>query len=184
MELNTELSTTLVTNKTAASFDKAVENFLGNYIWRSVHALMDHPQFEASPIWISKKLAITVEEAAESLDGLVLLGLAQRTDKGFVPKQIQFIIPEQEMDMETRMLRHSDFSQQIMNRLSPEKKAFFKQAVAASNKKVFSEFYEKLCTLIKEFRETSEREHKDGLYCFTTTGVDIMEQENGAGGAQ
>ena len=184
MELNTEISLNTSTSNKSPNFDKAVENFLGNYVWRAVHALMDHPQFEASPFWISKNLAITVEEAAESLEGLVILGLAQRTDKGFVPKQIQFIIPEQEMDMETRMLRHSDFSQQIMNRLSPEKKAFFKQAVSASNKKVFDEFYEKLCVLIKDFRETSEREHKDGLYCFTATGVDIMEKDNSAGGAQ
>jgi len=167
-----------------SSYAETLKNFLGNYIWRAVHALMDHQDFEASPIWISKQMKITIEEAAESLDGLVMLGLAERTAKGFEAKKLQFLIPEQEMEMETRMERHCIFSEQILNRLAPEKRARFKQVVAASNASLFKEFTDKVNAAATEFIEKSIGARKDGLYCFTSTGVDILESQNLIGGNQ
>lgn len=185
MMLETESSITELPNMTpSVSYDEAIKNFLGNYVWRAVHAFMDHQDFDASPIWISSRLNITVESAAQALDGLVLLGLAERTAKGFQPKQIQFLIPETEMEIDTRMAQHALTSQQIMNRLDPKKWTLFRQGFVASNKPRFNDFREKLDKLVNEFFLESNKEPKDGLYCFTATGVDIMEKQQGNGGAQ
>lgn len=157
------------------AYEKALKNFLGNYVLRAVHAFMEHQDFDASPVCIANKLNISIESAAQALDCLILLGLAERTSDGFKAKQCQFLIPEDEMDMESRLDRHTLVSLQILNRLDSKKRTLFSQGFVASNKEAFGDFRTKLRKLVDEFTLTSASGPKDGLYCFTATGVDIME---------
>lgn len=161
----------------AGAYNQALKNFLGNYVLRAVHAFMEHQDFDASPVWIANKLNISIETAAQALDNLVILGLAERTSEGFLPKEVKFLIPDDEMTPEVRMDRHTLVSLQILNRLDPRKRTFYYQGFVASNKEAFTELKTKLNKLLSDFSLQSAHGPKDGLYCFTTTAVDIMEND-------
>lgn len=160
------------------SYEQAIKNFFGNWIWRAVHAMMDHQDFDSSPLWIAQHLKVSVEDAAEALDGLVLLGLARRTEKGFEARQIQFLVPNEYMELGSRIEKHAILSQQIVNQMNLPQKLGFHFVCAASDHATFKKLHKEIGALFEKFRLESEKlTAKDGVYCASYEGVDVMQPD-------
>lgn len=92
--------------------------YLQNVIWRGLEALIDSPDFEASPRWISKKLNTSVEKAVDALEGLVRLGILQRTGDTYTKKakDLYYFGPNQ-MSRDELLLVHKRLAQQTLTKL-------------------------------------------------------------------
>jgi hypothetical protein len=61
---------------------EARETFQRNSDWWAVFAAFDLPDFNPSPIWISKKTGIQIEEVVHALEGLSVLGYLKKETGG------------------------------------------------------------------------------------------------------
>lgn len=156
------------------SYDEALDNFYGNWIWRAIHALLDHQDFDSSPIWISKRLDISIEEVVEAFEGLKVLGLVTQDESGFKAKQVQFIVPEKFTTLESMVRKHRDVSQQILNQVSVEKNLKGRLYFVASNSEELERLDRKINEALLEFNKRSESCKKDGLYAVTATAIDLL----------
>lgn len=117
--LNQELSTAS-SSATSQNIMEMLDLFYGNWIWRAVHALIEHPKFRSSPQWIADTLSISVQEAVDALEGLEELGLVKREgDKMRVVAQ-HALIPEEKQTRAYTIEKHKQLSQQIVSFTSPE----------------------------------------------------------------
>jgi len=162
-----------------AAYEEALENFYGMSIWRELHALLEHQEFNSSPKWIANKLNISIEEALDAVEGLTALGLIGKNDDGsFFPKQLQILIPTEKMNRVEMAKNHLLISHQILNGFSADSEDnFFRNCYYLSNKDLVDELTENIKLALKEFREKSDiTTNKDGLYAIQITGTNIIEK--------
>ena len=163
--------------KSYIDYDDALDNFQGNVVWRAAHALLDHQDFDSSPLWISKSLGITVEEAVEALEGLRVLGLVAKTENGYEKRKIQFLVPEERTKLDSQIKSHVNLSQQLLNRLNKETKSRYQEGFVASNKDIVLEFDRKIREAFYDMLDKSTEKSKDGIYGFSMTIVDLLNQD-------
>lgn len=97
-----------------------IDLFYGNWIWRAVHAIIDHPRFNPSPSWIADALSISVQEAVDALDGLEDLGLIRRTESSFIARTPQFLLPKEKACKEYTIKKHRQIASQLTNMGTPK----------------------------------------------------------------
>lgn len=156
-------------SKKDSGFSEAIDLFYGNWIWRAVHALIEHPNFNSSPNWIAKTLSISVEEALDALEGLEDLGLITRGEetKLRVP---QFFVPDEKQTRPYVVEKHRQISQQILNSTSPDTAtgtfSFFLSVDPETLLKAVASFANDIIEIDKNKKE---RRSEEGLFAVTLT---------------
>ena len=154
-------------------FEVALKYFLGNWVWRAVHALVNHPNFNDSPLWISQKIGVSVEEAAEAVEGLLGLGLIKRVEGKMQAEKVRFIMPEKLQTIGAQADNHQLLAQQVLSRLNPDQfEVAFHDLFMATNTETFNKFYLKFIQLLDEFSNESEKlEKRDRIICLSMEAV-------------
>ena len=161
----------------SSNFHSSMEAFLGNLTWRAVHAILELPSAESSPLKISKMLDISVEEVMQALEGLTGLGLVKMNDGKFVPCQQKFMIPLQNIETADQIEKHVSVSRQILNTLDAKDSPIFTKSVMVSNKKLMNELEDKIKELLLEYDNKAQAEgvENDGVYAITLTGSKLTQ---------
>lgn len=97
-----------------STFYKLIDLFYGNWIWRAVHTLVDHPNFTPSPTWIAEMLSISVAEAVDALEGLIELGLVVRNENSYKTHMPKMLIPEEKTKKAFSIKCHKQLTQQLI----------------------------------------------------------------------
>lgn len=105
------------------SFERDKEQWMGNWIWRSVQCLIEAPNFNPSPKWAAQRLNTSVEKIVEAFEGLERLQIIQKSNNTYVCTsnwiQLKGI---NEQDITKIMSAHTKLVPQITSKLSIEDK--------------------------------------------------------------
>lgn len=161
-----------------APFNSSLAKFLGDLDWRSIHALFDHQDFNPSLRWIAGQVGCTVEKVAEAIEGMITLGVVKRTSEGYevVQKDILFSEPDQ-VSRETRIDSNIMLAKQIADKRDYVATGFDRVAILSSNKSLIDELHHKIADALKDFRQKSLENKKDGVYCISVIATDIIPEE-------
>lgn len=149
-----------------------------SWIWKSVAAIVDVSPDSRSPLWISRKLNISVNESVEALEGLEALGILERLPQGYRRILKFFFHADQHKDPRSLLGDHALLSSQILSRLRPEdphQKSFFRTGFVATNETLVREFCFKFEALMKDFLEASAREPSDRVVGLTFSTVKMTQ---------
>jgi predicted transcriptional regulator len=162
-------------------FERALESFYGNWIWRAVYALVDHQDFDWSPEWISEKLGISNVEAMDAVVGLTDLGLIRKTETGFEQGQLQIIIPEGMIDTSKQINQHQLLSEEMLNLMSPDRAGAFYNYFAPGTKESVHRLYTKVKEAFDDFLKENQtaKNKKSGVFAFSFTAVDVTKDGQG-----
>lgn len=94
----------------------------GNWIWRAVQTLVEAPDFNPSPKWISQRLNITVEKAVDAIEGLERLGIITRADNTFNVQAGWFQVGTDELSSRQLLGAHANLAPQVLSKLKPNDK--------------------------------------------------------------
>ena len=166
----------------SATADRALQlQYIGNWVWRAVAALVDTKDFQPSPKWIAKKLNITLEEVVDAIEGLERLGILGRTKTGY-KKLLKYVyFSDRDLDPKTVLSDHVLISTQIMGRLNPgnpKMGCFYRTGFVATNQDVAKKYFLKIESIMKEFLMESANCSADTVFAFTFSGVDVVEKQN------
>lgn len=155
------------------------KRYTSNWIWRTVAAIVDVSPDSRSPLWISKKLDVTVTEVVEALEGLEQLGIIERTASGYrrILKYVYY--SDAHLDPISVLGDHVLISSQILSRLhptDPNQKSFYRTGFVASNEARVKDFCLKVETLMKEFIEESAKEPSDRVIGFSFSNVKVTRE--------
>lgn len=155
-------------------YREMLRHFAGNWVWRATEALIDHPEFEASAIWVKSRLGISIEEAVDALDGLEKLGILRRNHEGSERRAIQFLVPQ---DLNTRSVKIQNsvhHSQQILNRLAENEQGVGLTFYSLLSKDQINEAYERFEKILAEMHGSSGRGQDSRLFGLSFT-ASVME---------
>lgn len=140
-------------------FDDCLENFEANWIWRAVHALVGHPEFQMSATWISRKLGISLHEAVEAIEGLEYIGLIKKTPTGVKASHVQLLFPEQSEAnaIQKKIVLHRVLTEQILNQMQPQNKQGFHVHVQSTRLECVKKLYNDFLESLNEFTAESEK---------------------------
>lgn len=184
MSLDTAFTPQLEVGNTTEhiSHTEAREAFQRNTDWWTVFASFGLPDFNPSPLWISKKTGIAVEEVVEALEGLAVLGHLRKENGAF------FQIEGKEMysfsfDGKTKAQvidEHAVVAQQILNDMSLESTFAIDHGFIAGNKEIITDLYNDIKAAVdKAFnRSQKSQQANDGIYKISFSAVDVIKQNS------
>lgn len=157
-----------------APYSESLYNYHADLNWWAIHALFDHQDFNPSYRWIASQVGCSIEKVSEAIEGLITLGLIQRTSDGFalIKKHLNFN-ETGKISREFRIDTNIALAQQIANKRNYTATGFDRITVSASNKELVYELFEKLNIAIEEFRNKSLECKKDGIYSVALMSTDI-----------
>lgn len=157
-----------------APYNESVAKFMGDLDWRNIHALFDHQDFNPSFRWIAAQIGCTVAKATEAIEGMISLGFIKRTLDGYelIQKDITFAEPDK-ASRETRIDNNIMLAKQIADKRNYVSPGFDRVATVASNKELIDELHKKIALALREFREKSLVNRKDGVYGISIIATDI-----------
>lgn len=160
------------------NYNDAKDKFQRNTNWWTVFASFDLPDFVPSILWISKKTEINVEEVAEALEGLLLLGYLKKNVGFFEPiKDKEFSSFDWKTKTKSEIINeHAVVSQQILNQMREDVTLVFDHRFFAANKSVMVELYKDIqVAMNKAFKASQEnKSENDSIFKLTFTGVDVL----------
>lgn len=157
------------------------KRYTSSWVWRSVAAIFDVSPDSRSPLWISKKLNVTVREAVEAIEGLEALGIIERTPNGYKRILKYVYYSDAHLDPMSILSDHVLISSQILSRLHPSdknQKSFYRTGFVSSNEALVKDFCLKVEALMKEFLEASAREPSDRVVGFSFSNVKVTREES------
>ena len=157
---------------------QARDAFQRNSDWWTVFAAFDLPDFNPSPLWISKKTGISVEDVVEALDGLSVLGYLKKANGAFYPtkdgEHHNFSYGDKN---KTQVIsEHSVVSQQILNDLSEQSLFAFDHCFMTGNKQILTELYHDVQKAFDSAIQKAKQDKKsnDCIFKMTFTAVDVV----------
>lgn len=171
--------TNLVEGKssTQITYEDALENYRKNTDWWVIFASFDLPDFQASPLWISEKIGISVETVVEALEGLEVLGYLKKVNGVFQPITGKDFV---KFDLKNRkksdvLEEHALISRQIVNQLCVESLAAVDHRCFASNIEVLTELYSDINKAFEKAYLASQKDkNKDKILKITFTATDVL----------
>jgi len=158
-------------------YKDALEAYQRNSNWWTVFATFDLPDFSPSPIWITKKTGLNIEEVVEAIEGLAVLGFLKKENGAFYPvKDKSFVsFDNSKRDKAEVLDEHAVISQQILNHLSSEARVAYDHRCIAANKEIIVDLYRDILTAFdKAFQKSQEVKNNDGIFKITFTAVDVV----------
>lgn len=162
------------TSQSPISYADALENYRMNTDWWIVFDSFELPNAIGSSLWISGRTGLSLDTVTEALEGLVMLGLIKRTDKGFEAVKNVIKLPNEDLTKQKYMENHALISRQVLNHLTDDARGALRFASFASNIKIIAEMYEKINQAILDADEQSKklsRDQIDNIYLASFTAV-------------
>lgn len=190
MQLDHQASQTLSAGNSPEQigYAEAKDAFQRNTKWWAVFAAFDLSDFNPSPLWISKKTGVSVEEVVEALEGLSVLGYLKKDNGSFnTVKGKEFLnfdwSGKSKMDI---IDEHAVVSQQILNEMSTDKTIAFDHRFLAGNPEIITELYKDIkLAFDKAFQKAQmSKSTNNAIYNITFTGVDIVKSNDNQERAQ
>lgn len=156
------------------SYADALENYRTNTDWWIVFDSFELSGAHGSALWISGRTGLGLDTITEALEGLVVLGLVKRTEKGFEAVKDVIHLPNNDQTKLKKMEDHALISRQVLNHLGENAKGALRFASFASNIQIIAEMYEKINKAILEADEQSKklnRDQIDNIYLASFTAV-------------
>ena len=172
-------------NINPVSYADALENYRKNTDWWIVFDALDLPNAIGSSLWLSGRTGISVEVVTEALEGLVVLGLVTKNQKGFVKIKETLVIPNNDLTKIKRMEDHATISRQVLNHLNEDTRGYIRFSSMPSNHQIIQEMYEKINQIIFEADAKSKSlpsDKIDNIYLTTFTSISSInyKEEKGA----
>ncbi|MCB0422462.1 MAG: DUF4423 domain-containing protein [Bdellovibrionales bacterium] len=158
------------------------EAYTGNWVTRSLFALMDTPLFSASPIEMAQVLGTEVPEVVQAFEILERLSLIRRTPEGYVKNIPNVYFNDKDLDSHSILSSHVLISSQLLNQLTlsdPKAANFYRTGFFASNRKLVTEFCQEFERLLMSFVAKSQREASDGVFGMTFSTAQISKEPKG-----
>lgn len=156
------------------------KEYTGNWVARSLFALIDTPKFESSPRKMAEVLGTTIEEVVHAFEVLENLSLIKRTHTGY-QKNIQNVyFNDHDLNPKSILSDHVLISTQIMGRLdvaNEDQASFYRTGFFASNRQLVKEFCLEMERIMMSFIARSQREEADGVYSFSFSKVQVTQDE-------
>lgn len=168
-------------------YQDALEAYQRNSNWWTVFAAFDLPDFSPSPIWLSQKTGLPIEEVVEALEGLTVLGFLKKDGGAFYPiKGKNFVKFDVHGRSKADVLdQHALISQQILNHLIPSARVAIDHRCISANREIVTELYTEISAAFDRAFEKSQaaKQQNDGVFKITFTAVDVLAQNqpNGKG---
>gem|GEM_PF-2552073 len=166
------------------SYADALENYRTNTDWWIVFDSFELPNAIGSALWIAGRTGLSVDTVTEALEGLVVLGLVKRTDKGFEAVKNVLHVTTADQNKKKRMEEHALISRQVLNHLGENARGALRFASLASNIEIVAEMYEKINKAILEADEQSKklrRDQIDNIYLASFTAVTATQPQEEKG---
>ena len=182
--MNPEVSTQLKAGSQAdqVGYSEAKDAFQRNSDWWSVFASFDLPDFTPSPIWISRKTGVPIEDVVEALEGLSVLGYLKKDKGAFYPvKDKPFFSFDWTNKTKSDVIEeHAVVSQQILNHMHDQTTIAFDHRFLAANKDIITELYRDIKRAFDKALDAAneQKARNDGIYKITFTGVDIVKRDS------
>lgn len=159
------------------SYSDAMENYRKNTDWWVVFAAFDLPGFQASPLWISQRLKMSIETVIEALEGLKLLGYLS-TGSGLYEKvpgrEFIHVGPNDRKKSEV-IEEHSVISAQVLNQLHETAIMAIDHRCFASDVETIKELYSDLnAAMEKAYKKSIASSAKDRIFKMSFTAVDVL----------
>jgi hypothetical protein len=152
------------------NFKELIDLFYGNWIWRAVHALLDHPKAESSPTWISNTLNISVEETVDALEGLEELGLIEKQGSKLLTKAPAFFAPKDRATMSYTVTKHRQLALQVLNRTTiPQVEGMLDYFLNISPEELYPVLEEIISSIRKAGETAALNKPRTGLYTISLT---------------
>ncbi len=153
-------STTAIGSYESKEKAELLERFFGDWIWRAVECLVELEDFNPSPRWISNRLGISVEQAVDAIDGLLVLGLIRRDQDGGYVKDADTKIPKKDYTKEEFNKLISDYfimSNQINSRMKVSKynDTFMRHLILAGSRLEVDKCIRKIRQAIEELKDAN-----------------------------
>lgn len=150
-----------------------------NWIWRAVECLVQTPEFNPSPKWISQRLGITVEKAVDAMEGLERLGLIVRVGNSFKTSTPQYDIGTKDLTKDKLLEIHSRIAPQIISKLDANCK--FSSGFLVADEHLVMEYVPKIQKILVEMQEEGLRRGLREVYAteYSFTG---LTRSNSSGG--
>lgn len=165
------------------TYADALENYRKNTDWWIIFDALDLPNAVGSALWIAGRTALSVDTVTEAIEGLIVLGLLKRTEKGFEKVKDVLIVPNNDQSKAKLMDDHALISRQILNHLNEDAKGALRFASFASNIQIIAEMYEKINQAIFDADEKSKKLSRgqiDNIYLTSFTAVTATKTGKGA----
>ncbi len=115
-------NTDVVTEKMKDQNNADLLQYSGNWTWRAVECLINAPDFNPSPKWVSQRLNISVEKAVDAFEGLERLGYICRNGSSYKQQAKEFHLGINEISKEDLLGIQSKLAPQIISKLKPSSK--------------------------------------------------------------
>lgn len=156
------------------------KRYTSSWVWRTVAAIVDVSPDSRSPLWISKKINVSVQEVVEAIEGLEALGIIERTANGYKRILKYIYYSDAHLDPMSLLGDHVMISSQILSRLhptNPNQNSFYRTGFVATNATLAKDFCLKVEGLMKEFIEASAKEPSDRVVGFSFSNVKITRED-------
>ena len=155
-----------------------IKQFTDNWIWRTVHCLIESPNFDPSPKWIAKKLDISVEKAVDAIEGLLKLGLIEQVAGTYKVKSQWFQVLPKDLSHSDLLDTHIKLAPQILSRLNEDDKytvQFFR-----GNEELLKKYVPRFIELYKQMDEEAQRQKISDVMASEISFVRLTKDIGGA----
>lgn len=154
-----------------------IKQFTDNWIWRTVLCLVESPNFNPSPKWIAAKLDTSVEKVVDAIEGLVILGLIEKTASGYRVKNNWLQVLPSDLSRNDLLDTHLKVAPQILSRLNEDDGftvQFFK-----GNKELLKKFGPKFVELYKQMDEEAQKQGINEVMASELSFVQLTKENGG-----
>jgi len=176
-QLPNDISLSIGSQKDSVAYEEALENLRKNSDWWVVFSIFDIPNFDPSPLSISAKTGLSVENVVEALEGLATLGYLEKDKGRFIPIRGKdfFKLDFTKRQKAELIDEHTVVSQQILNHLTEDALVAIDHRCFASNSAVLQELYNDISVALeKAFTNSSKSKTKDRIFKMTFTAADVL----------
>jgi hypothetical protein len=155
----------------------ALTEFTENWLWRSLFVLIDHPNFNPSPRWISSELGVSVEKAVDALEGLQKLNLIEKFENSYKPKVSWHQVAPKDLTRQDLLKTHIKIAPQILSRLNEDDG--FTVQFFTGNKELLKKYGPKFMALYKEMEADAKSQNITDVMASELSFVQLTKSSGG-----
>ena len=152
---------------------KLQTDYTSNWVWRALPALIELlPQAEA--IELASRLAVSIPEVVEALEGLCKLGILKKSESGYerILKYVYFT--DRQFEAKKLVSDHVLISTQLLSRIKPsEKNSFYRSSFLATSQVRLTSFLSELEGLMKDLIIKSSNDKSDCVWGLSLSAAEL-----------
>lgn len=153
------------------------EQWLGNWIWRATQCLVESPDFNPSPKWISKRLNISIEKAVEAIEGLERLGCIIRNGASFSVVENWMQLTPENLESNRLLAAQTRVAPQLISKLTSDD-AFTSQFFVG-NKELVKKYAPQFMKLFKQMNDEGKQLGHTDVVAAQISFVQVTQSQDG-----